>query len=277
VVDWSALNIAASVVLYHHTAEAVAPTVRSILASSLITRLTIVDNGGGSWARGQADGRVTYLDAGRNLGYGAGHNLAIRTSAATVDYYAVVNPDVAFEAGTLERLAAFAERRKAGLVMPDVRYPDGRRQYLCKLLPTPLNLFARRFLPSAIVQRLDERYELHAADYRQPFFVPCLSGCFMLFDARVLLAVGGFDERFHLYLEDTDLSRRVAERAPTLYCPEAQVVHAFNKLSYRDPGLLKVHVQSALRYFNKWGWCVDGGRRRLNQRCLAELPYAVKR
>lgn len=266
------MKIAASVVLYHHSPEAVAPTLTSLLASPLLTRLTLVDNGGCAWARQHPDPRVVYLDAGGNVGYGAGHNQAIRHSAAEVDYYAVVNPDIEFEPGTLEKLAAFAQQHKAGLVMPDVHFPDGRRQQLCKLLPTPFNLFARRFLPKAWAECLDLRYELHEADYRQPFFVPYLSGCFMLCDAKLLLDIGGFDERFFMYLEDTDLTRRIAECAPTLYCPEAQVVHAFNRQSYRDSRLLKIHLQSAVSYFNKWGWWFDAGRRRLNQRCLAELP-----
>lgn len=266
------MNIAASVVLYHHTREALEPTLASLLASPSLIRLTLVDNGGCEWARLHPDPRVVYLDAGGNVGYGAGHNQAIMASAAQVDYYAVVNPDIVFELGMLERLADFASRKHAGLVMPDVHYPDGQRQQLCKLLPTPLNLFARRFLPPAWAKRLDQRYELHAADYRQPFFVPYLSGCFMLCHASLLLQIGGFDERFFMYLEDTDLTRRIAEHAPTLYCPEAQVVHAFNRQSYRDARLLKIHLQSALHYFNKWGWLFDAGRRSLNRRCLAELP-----
>lgn len=268
------MKIAASIVLYRHTPQALAPTIESLLESPLLAQLILVDNGGCEWARSHPDPRVRYLDAGGNVGYGAGHNLAIRAYAGIVDYYAVVNPDVSFAPGTLERLADFCRQTGAGLAMPDVHYPDGRRQHLCKLLPTPLNLFARRFLPAAIAHRLDARFELHMADYQRPFFVPYLSGCFMLCDAELLLRLGGFDEGFFMYLEDTDLTRRIAEQAPALYCPDAQIVHHFNRQSYRDSRLLKIHLQSALYYFNKWGWLFDTGRRRLNRRCLAELPLA---
>ena len=266
------VKIAASVVLYRHTPEALAPTLASLLACSQLEQLILVDNGGCAWARDLADPRVVYLDAQGNVGYGAGHNLAIHRHAGLVDYYAIVNPDVSFAPGSLERLAEFAQQQHAGMVMPDAHYPDGRRQYLCKLLPTPLNLLVRRFLPACIAKCLDERYELHQADYRQAFFVPYLSGCFMLCNASLLAKVGGFDERFFMYLEDTDLTRRMAEHAPTLYYPDVQIVHHFNKQSYRDRRLLKIHLQSALRYFNKWGWYFDSGRQRLNRRCLDALP-----
>lgn len=93
-----------------------------------------------------------------------------------------------------------------------------------------------------------------------------------------LQAVGGFDERYFMYMEDIDLSRRLADYGMSqgtvgaMYIPQITIVHAFQKGSYKHALLLKHHVRSAIQYFNKWGWWFDAGRRRLNRKCLRDLP-----
>jgi len=65
-----------------------------------------------------------------------------------VPYHLVLNPDVYFESGVLEKLFDYMEfNSDVGQLMPKVLYPDGEVQYLCKLLPTPMDLIFRRFIP----------------------------------------------------------------------------------------------------------------------------------
>ena len=69
-------------------------------------------------------------------------------------YHVVVNPDIYFETGVLEKLVSFMNLHKnVGQIMPKVYYPNGELQYLCKLIPTPFDLMFKRFLPSSIVER----------------------------------------------------------------------------------------------------------------------------
>jgi GT2 family glycosyltransferase len=157
-----------------------------------------------------------------------------------------------------------------GLVMPKVLYPDGRLQPLCKLLPTPKTLFMRRFLRflSTRLERENYKYELRGTGYDNIVEAPFLSGCFMFLRTEVLKEVGLFDERFFLYTEDTDLSRRIHRRARTVFFPEVTIYHHHERGSYKSIWLLMQNIRSAIRYFNKWGWTTDEERENFNARAL---------
>lgn len=215
-----------------------------------------------------------YMHLPHNPGFGAAHNIAIQKSfALDSQYHLVLNPDVQFSEEVLPELVTFLETHQdVGLVMPDVRYPDGQRQHLCKLLPSPLDLFLRRFLPSLYEQsgRRDQ-YELRLSGYNKLMEVPALSGCFMLIRTAILRCVGGFDRRFFMYLEDVDLSRRIGKVARTVYNPHVSITHEYAKGSYKSWKPLFSHIRSAILYFNKWGWFFDAERREINRRTLAKL------
>jgi len=55
----------------------------------------------------------------------------------------------------------------------------------------------------------------------------------------------------------------------TVFYPHVSVTHGYAKGSYRDIGLLRHHMLSAVRYFSKWGWLIDFERRQLNSRVAA--------
>jgi GT2 family glycosyltransferase len=92
----------------------------------------------------------------------------------------------------------------------------------------------------------------------------------MFFRVLVLREVGGFDERFFMYLEDYDLTRRVHKVARTVLYPEVSVFHGFKKESYSNLQTLKYHIRSAIKYFNKWGWFIDREREMFNKKVIKE-------
>ena len=162
---------------------------------------------------------------------------------------------------------------RIGWVMPKVLYPDGSQQDLCKRLPTPWDLFSRRFFSpraAGILSKHQSQFKCRDIDLSRPRFIPNLSGCFAFVRSHLLQRVGGFDERFFLYLEDTDLVRRVGEIAPTVFYPYVSVYHVRGRGSYRNLSLLRHHVRSAIQYFNKWGWLVDEDRTRINRAVASE-------
>lgn len=267
-------TVTASIVLFHHNPQCIEKTIRSLICQPEITKIVLVDNGGSSWASKINDQRIHYIDAKQNIGFGRAHNLAIREFSHETDFFLICNPDISFEPETIKTIISAAEKSSAGLFMPKVVYPDGSRQELCKLLPTPINLFARRFFPF-LAKFTDPHYLLRHADFNQPFFAPSLSGCFMFCRSNALMALNGFDERFFMYMEDIDLARRFAESYGNCYLPVATICHEFQKASYKNPKLLKYHIISAIKYFNKWGWFFDKGRRNLNKKCLNMLPTTL--
>jgi GT2 family glycosyltransferase len=93
----------------------------------------------------------------------------------------------------------------------------------------------------------------------------------MFLRASVLRKTGGFDERYFMYLEDVDLSRRIGRVARTVYYPTVCITHAYQKGSYKSSVLLRRHIRSAIRYFNKWGWFFDAERTDVNRAALLAL------
>ena len=76
----------------------------------------------------------------------------------------------------------------------------------------------------------------------------------MFFRSTVLKKVGGFDERYFMYMEDVDLCREIRKNYMISYNPICTVTHQYRKGSYIKYKLLGYHIKSALRYFHKWGW-----------------------
>jgi hypothetical protein len=175
----------------------------------------------------------------------------------------------------LEELYALMEANpRVGWTMPRVKYPDGSEQQLCKRLPAPQDLIARRFgLASFSLFRTRQHgYQCRDLDLSMVRNVPCLSGCFMFLRTAAICEIGGFDERYFLYMEDFDYARRMGETWDTVYYPHVTIAHRHDQGSYRSWKLLGRHVRSAIQYYNKWGWIRDPERAAINRRASAEVP-----
>jgi len=260
-------DLTASIVTCKTDHEMLQKAIDSFLNTGLAVRLIIVDNSPRDDIRQICnDKRIEYLFNNANIGYGAGHNIAILRILELSKYHLVLNPDIYFSRGNLEKLYNFMENNNdVGLVMPKILYPDGSLQYLCKKLPTPFDLIIRRFIPSFLKplfrKRLDS-FEFKDRNYNELMSVPGLSGCFMFIRTGIFKDIGMFDERFFMYAEDTDLCRRIGNKYKTMYYPEAVIYHEYAKGSYKSNKLLMIHIHSAIKYFNKWGWFYDKDRNR---------------
>ncbi|MFD2998831.1 glycosyltransferase family 2 protein [Pontibacter toksunensis] len=268
-------SITASIVTYNNNREVLQQAVESFLNTELPVHLFIIDNSPTDALKNIcADLRCTYVFNNANLGFGAAHNIAMRLVMDSSEYHLVLNPDVYFEAGTLEKLYVFMQTHSgAGLVMPKVLYPDGSIQHLCKLLPSPSDLFLRRFMKwnKDTLEKSNHTFELRFTGYNKLMSVPYLSGCFMFLRTSALKKVGLFDERIFMYSEDADLSRRMHQQFDTLFYPEAVIYHHFEKGSHKSLKLLWYAVHGNCIYFNKWGWFFDKERNRINSAVLANL------
>jgi GT2 family glycosyltransferase len=261
-----------SIVCYRNRQEQVERLLASVTTSRPGLLVYLVDNSPADALRALAARYgAHYRHQPDNPGYARAHNRALREAiAAGSAYHFVLNPDIQIPLDGIGKLLAYMEQTPdIGLLAPRVHYPDGRLQPLCKLLPHPLELLVRRFFP--LLHRSSgrlARYELHGSGYSRVMDVPALSGCFMLMRIETVQRAGLFDERFFLYFEDVDLSRRVGRVARTVFVPHVAVVHDYARGSYHDWRLLWHHMVSAVRYFNKWGWLRDAERDRINARTL---------
>ncbi|MDO4190518.1 MAG: glycosyltransferase [Bacteroidales bacterium] len=257
----------ASIVLFRNNFAAVTKLVKVLSTSRIVNTVFLVDNSPNPDER-YRELPVEYIYTGENLGYGRGHNEAIyRSFHQNVPYHLALNADVNFEANALEKMVAEMEKNiSIGAMMPKVFYPNGELQHLCRLLPTPLDLFGRRFLPNCWMAKRVSRLELRHTDYSSPLPIPHISGCFMLLRLAALSHVGLFDPRYFLYMEDVDLSRRIHQKYQTLFYPSVTIIHQHERGSYKTWHLLGVHVVSAIKYFNKWGWLHDAERDAINKK-----------
>lgn len=246
-------------VVTYNSCAIVGPTVASIrrvLGPS--DSLVVVDNGSqdGTAAFVREQAPEAEVIEQENRGFGAGNNAAWR--AFDSEYFVLVNPDVEirqFDGEAIERY--LREHPEAVALVGDVRYPSGERQYVNKDFPSFAILFARRFAwgplsRTAAMQMRLRRYELRDADYSRPFRVPCGTGSFQIIRRAAVREPDLFDPRYFMYLEDTDLSRRLWERGETHYLPELVVTHAWHRESHRSWRMTVIHLRSALKYWWKW-------------------------
>lgn len=236
--------------------------------------ITVVDNSPDHTLQEVCSGMdVSYVRTGRNIGYGAAHNIAMRRSLELkADYHLVINSDVYFSPGTIPSIVARMEGDgNVGQLMPRTVYPDGMLQYNVRPLPTPADLILRRFLPRWMCRRSRRRYTLADWDHLTEANVPYHQGSFMFLRVKALERVGLFDERFFMYPEDIDLTRRIHRHFTTLYFPQATVVHAHRAASYKSLKMLWIHMANMVRYFNKWGWIYDAERSKANRQLFGTL------
>lgn len=272
------MKLSASIVLYNTKTEDLKRVINSYFSYKGEKQLFLIDNSPTDRLKEivkvYPNNNIYYIFNNENMGYGKAHNIAIKKSIEqNLPYHIILNPDIIIEKDVLEKLANYMELHpEVGNIMPKIIYPDGELQYLCKLLPSPIDLIFRRFIPiKKWKDAINRKYELHSFGYDKIMNIPNLSGCFMFLRTEALKKVGLFDENIFMYLEDIDLNRRIFSKYKTIYYPDATVIHEHQKESYKNKKLLKVHIQSAIYYFNKYGWFFDKKRTNINRNVLREL------
>ncbi len=220
------------------------------LRHPLVKSVTIVDNAGEVRMREYAASHGVEYIALPNPGYGAAHNAVMLKSDCK--YHLVVNADVYFDPEVLGKLAEVMDNNPdINQIQPAVIYADGTPQYCSRRLPSPLILFGRRFMPR-LAEKANYRYLLKDKDLTKPLSVPYQTGCFMFIRTDAAKGIGGFDERFFMYPEDIDLSRRLALRGRVVYYPGCRIVHNHAADSYKSARMTRIHITNMLRYFAKW-------------------------
>lgn len=249
------LNV--SIVIYKHDYAFVKELINSLLDASSVANVYIIDNSPNTSQEFKLlnINKLTYIHSQKNKGYGAGNNIAIRkTILAGIPYHLVLNPDIELKGSDLDVLVSYMEAHpEMGHLMPKILNTDGSIQYLCKRLPTPFDLIVRRFLPENWFIKRRDWFEMRETGYDHIMDVPYLSGSFMLLRTSALKEVGLFDERFFMYPEDIDLTRRIGAKYRTIFYPEVSVVHHHEKASYKSMKLLWIHAWNIGKYFWKWG------------------------
>lgn len=194
--------------------------------------------------------QVEVIRMNENLGFGAGHNVAIEKIES--EYHAVINPDIVMIENAIKEMADYMdENTDIGLLSPEIRFPDGRIQILGKRNPHFKYLVASRMRGDEPSKLLKE-YAMLDTNLSKPVDIENATGCFMMFRTDVLKKIGGFDSRYFMYFEDADITRMVRKVARAVYYPDAKVSHVWARDSKRNTKLMIIHIQSMLKYYAKW-------------------------
>jgi len=174
---------------------------------------------------------VRLLVSEQNLGFSRGHNLAAR--AAQGKYLFILNPDTETLPPALELLVNYAEQHpEVAIIGPKILNPDGSLQYSCRRFPNPTAALFRntplgKLFPNNPYTR---EYLMTDWDHNSVREVDWVSGAALLIRRAVYEQLGGFDERFFMYCEDTDLCYRAWQAGYTVvYYPEPKIVHAIGR------------------------------------------------
>ena len=275
--DSQKINLVVSIVTYNTEQSMLKRCLDCIKQSKLNIQIIIVDNSPkNELEHFCCDNNIVYHHLAHNVGYGKAHNVAIRYSIQNnIPYHLILNPDVYFQADVLEKLYQVCqEDYTIGLMIPKVLYPNDTLQYSCRLIPSFADLFIRRFIPK-LGKKAQEINELRFTKYNTIMEVPFISGCFMFCRTEALEKVGMFDERFFLYMEDLDLSRRIWKNYKNLFYPSIHIYHDCQKSSYSLNKAFIYHMCSAIKYFFKWGFLFDSERKQINQTALNKINLTL--
>jgi len=266
------------VVVNFESGDLLAECVRSVVADTSAgpVDLVVVDNGSadGSVARARAVvPGLRVVSAPGNVGYARAANLGAAVTAAPV--VAVLNPDLVVRPGTAAVLVhRFDAEPTLGAVGPRVRDPDGSDYPSARSLPS---------IPVAVGHGLlglwwatnpfTARYRQLDADPDRARPVDWVSGAAIWLRRSVLDAVGGWDERYFMYVEDVDLCWRIRTAGfGVAYEPAGEVVHVQGAVTRRRPyRMILEHHRSAWRFAKRR---LRGARRVLLP--LAAVYFAIR-
>jgi N-acetylglucosaminyl-diphospho-decaprenol L-rhamnosyltransferase len=187
----------------------------SMVGSSIAYEILVVDNasGDGTPAMLRAEfPAVRLLEAGENLGFAGGNNLALRALGDRAPYIFLLNPDTEPLGDAIPRLVRELEARpELVAVGPQLRYPDGGVQPSRRRFPRRLTFFwegtpLERLWPANPWAR---RYRCADAPDDAPQPVGWLVGAALLVRAAAVGRAGLLDERFFMYSEELEWQRRL--------------------------------------------------------------------
>jgi N-acetylglucosaminyl-diphospho-decaprenol L-rhamnosyltransferase len=243
----------AAVVVNYNAGEALRACVASILAEEPRPELVVVDNAstdGSVEAVLRAFPAVRVVRSGGNLGYARAANLGIAATAAPV--VAVLNPDTVLAPGAgVAVVGRFAAEPDLGAAGPRLQNQDGTVYPSARRIPS---------LPDAVGHGLlffvwrdnpfTRRYRETGADPGRPRDVDWVSGAAVWLRRAALDDVGGWDERYFMYVEDVDLCWRLRRAGwRVAYEPSGTVEHLLGVSTAGRPyRMIAEHHRSLLRF-----------------------------
>lgn len=218
---------------------------------------------------------ATLIEAGANLGFAGGNNLAFPRCRGA--FILLLNPDTVCPPGSLARLVAFARRRgRLGAAGPLLTGPDGRPTITWGWFPRPRHHWLGFLDPARKLGGAfwGERV-VHVPARDEPSReVDYVAGACLLMPRAALERVGPLDERFFLYFEETDWCLRARQAGLEVwYCADCEVVHLEGRAAATVSAFSLRQFQHSYRLFLRKH---HGPARELETRLAQACEYGLK-
>lgn len=182
---------------------------------------------------------VTLIRNRKPKGFGANHNAAFKRMQG--QYFCVINPDIRLREDPFPKLTQVLDDRRTAVTAPVIQNTLDRQEDNIRHFPTPASILAKS---------LGAWPRIEYPQHTQPFDCDWVAGMFMLFKPELFSAVGGFDEKYHLYYEDVDICARLKiDGYRVVACPVVSAIHSARRESHQNLHYMKWHLQSMLRFF----------------------------
>jgi len=202
--------------------------------------------------------QVRIIETSGNLGFGFGYNTGAKYAEG--EYLLINNPDKFMPLDGVERLVASIQSDSSiGVVAPRLTHSDGSSRLSIRRFPRILDILSRRSFLGKICPNALKQYLMMDSNMDERQEVDWVVGGSFLIQRALFTELHGFDERFFLFFEDTDLCKRVGLAGKkVLYDPSVVVRDKKRRLSgqsfwdlfWKKTG--RTHISSALKYFWKW-------------------------
>jgi N-acetylglucosaminyl-diphospho-decaprenol L-rhamnosyltransferase len=201
---------------------------------------------------------VRILEAPRNLGFGKGYDIGIRTAQGA--YILINNPVKRLTPGSLQKMIDKMEEEKdIGILAPKLTHGDGSARFSPRSFPRLFDVVIKRtFLKNIFKKQMDRYLQLNDTLDRERDTDWVGGGC-ILVRKSLIDEIGSFDPRYFLFFEDIDLCRRTWDAGYRVtYFPQAEArdrKKRFSEMSAMKMPFNRVgraHIASAFRYFWKW-------------------------
>jgi GT2 family glycosyltransferase len=216
------------------------------------TEIFVVDNGStdGSVAavREKFPG-VRLIENPVNMGFARANNQAISLSSR--EYLLLLNPDTRAKDEAIPQMLSFmSSHARAGLVGAQLLNADGSKQNSIANFPS----LATELLNKSLLRWLfPEKFPGKERDYPNPVEVESVIGACVLVRREAVNQVGLLDEKFFLFLEETDWCFRVKKAGWKIYhIPQAEIFHFQGKSAEAEKGKTRIeYYRSRYHYFRK--------------------------
>lgn len=196
---------------------------------------------------------VHYKSLKENMGFGSGNNSVLNEIQS--DFHIIMNPDVEIKdvEGFIQAIKFMESHKDVVLLSPMVKNKsNGKIQLLNRREPTVFDLFIRFMGPNFFSKR-QANFVKEKTGYDHIQIDENATGSFMIVRTKAFKKVNGFDNKFFMYFEDTDLTKRLSEKGKVLFYPYLTVIHGWKRENHTIKGLIPM-IKSMIMYFNKWGW-----------------------